>query len=71
VPFEAILPALRLPQTVKAALVTRDGALGDLLSRIEALESDPTDRTRLPPGMDADAFSLRLVAAMTWANRIE
>lgn len=69
--FDAILPALRLPDRVKGALLSREGALGDLLSRIEGLETDPGDHRRLPPGIDAQTFSIRLMGAMAWANRIE
>jgi len=69
--FDEILPALRLPDSIKRALLAREGALGDLLSRIEALESDPAAEHRLPAGVDAQAFSVRLMAAMAWANRIE
>jgi EAL and modified HD-GYP domain-containing signal transduction protein len=71
VSFDEILPALRLPDRVKGALMSRDGPLGDLLSRVESLEAAPGEHHRLPQGMDAHAFSVRLVAAMAWANRIE
>jgi c-di-GMP-related signal transduction protein len=70
VSFDEILPALRLPEQVKTALVARHGALGELLGAVEALESEPGDAQRLPRGVSVAAFSQRLFAAMNWANRI-
>lgn len=70
VSFEEILPSLPLPEEARAALLAREGMLGDLLVRIQALELDPMDDSALPDGLSADAFSRELVGAMSWANRI-
>jgi EAL and modified HD-GYP domain-containing signal transduction protein len=70
VSFEDILPSLPLPEEARAALLGREGVLGDLLVRIQALELDPMDDSALPDGLSADVFSRELVGAMSWANRI-
>jgi c-di-GMP-related signal transduction protein len=70
VSFEDILPSLPLPDEARGALLAREGLLGDLLVRIQALEVDPMDESALPDGLSADAFSRELVGAMSWANRI-
>lgn len=70
VSFEDILPSLPLPDEARWALLAREGALGDLLVRIQALELDPMDDSALPDGLSADTFSRELVDAMSWANRI-
>lgn len=70
VSFEDILPSLPLPDEARGALLAREGLLGDLLVRIQALELDPMDESALPDGLSADAFSRELVGAMSWANRI-
>jgi EAL and modified HD-GYP domain-containing signal transduction protein len=70
VSFEDILPSLPLPDEARAALLGREGVLGDLLVRVQALELDPMDESVLPAGLSADAFSRELVGAMSWANRI-
>lgn len=70
VSFEDILPALPLPDEARDALLAREGLLGDLLVRIQALELDPMDDSALPQDLTPDAFSRKLVEAMSWANRI-
>ena len=69
--FDDILPALPLPFDVETALVSRQGALGELLTLVEALETQPLDTQRLPRGLDRATMTRLLLDAMTWANRIE
>jgi c-di-GMP-related signal transduction protein len=68
--FADILPALPLPAEVERALLAREGALGLLLDRVEALESDDLDAAALPRGLDADTMTRLLVDAMAWAGQI-
>ena len=69
VPFAEILPALPLPAEAEAALLRREGPIGELLPAIEAQESDVRGMRR-PGVVDDRTYSLHLAEAMAWANRI-
>jgi len=69
-PLPELLAQLPLPRVVCDGLLERTGPLGDLLSRIEALENVPLDANVLPSGVDEETFNTSLAEAMAWANRI-
>jgi c-di-GMP-related signal transduction protein len=69
VPFEEILPALPLPAEAEAALLRREGPLGELLHAIEVQETDVAGARR-PGVVDDRTYSAHLAEAMAWANRI-
>ena len=69
VPFNEILPALPLPAEAEAALLRREGPLGELLHAIEVQEADGAGKRR-PGVVDDRTYSAHLAEAMAWANRI-
>lgn len=69
-PLADILASLPIAPAACDALLDREGALGDLLDRIEALEASPLDPDLLPPGIAGETYSACLTSAIGWANHI-
>ena len=72
--YEDILKQLNLPDAVKAALLERDGEIGDMLCLAETLERD--DRSQVNDAMQKvgtveprELMDMQL-AAFEWANEI-
>jgi EAL and modified HD-GYP domain-containing signal transduction protein len=71
---EDILKQLNLPAPVKAALLNRDGEIGDMLSLTEHLERDSRadvhDAVQKLGGVPANELMDMQIAAFEWANQV-
>lgn len=63
-----ILRTLPLPREVADAVLTRKGALGELLAHVSALEAAPHDAREM--GVDPALFNRIIAESMSWANSI-
>jgi len=72
VSLKEILRGIEVPGSVRAALETRSGELGDLLKLTEALETSDgltcSEITQRLPGLDATTINTCLTQALAWAN---
>jgi len=73
-PHDEIAEELNLPAAVKAALLTRDGQIGQLLSLTEQLEQDDAGAVSRSlhdiDGLDASDLADMQLDAFQWANEI-
>lgn len=73
-PLESALNLLNLPQPVRAALLTREGYLGDLLTMAEACESGDDEvfnRTASRLQLSNHQINLAHMQALSWADQLE
>ena len=73
VPLEQILPHLSLTEDVQAALLRRQGTLGQLLVLIEALaeqDFDKTDEIVDQFGLNWSLISRGMVESLSWSNAL-
>jgi EAL and modified HD-GYP domain-containing signal transduction protein len=73
-PLHDIVGRMSLQEEIEAALLRRDGDLGDLLALCNELESCDTagvqKRLHSRPGLNADTLNGAQLEAMGWANNI-